>query len=150
MPRLAILLTTTLLLSFSSLSYSEIYKWVDENGRVHFSDSKDTQQPVETVTLQMNSYQHVSFESLPQNSSIVSRTVKMYSAVWCGYCKKAKQYFIAQGIPFIELDIDKNPQAKREYKALGAKGVPVILVGNKRMNGFSVKGFQRIYSSSDS
>ena len=28
---------------------------------------------------------------------------------------------------------------------LGATGVPVILVGKKRMNGFSVKGFQRIY-----
>lgn len=28
---------------------------------------------------------------------------------------------------------------------LGATGVPVILVGKMRMNGFSVKGFQRIY-----
>ncbi|MCR8922003.1 glutaredoxin family protein [Dasania sp. GY-MA-18] len=139
-----LILLLALLLTHSS--HAEIYKWTDEQGRVHFSDSKDTQQPVETVTLKINSYQHVSFESLGQANSN-SRNVIMYSAAWCGYCKKAKQYFKAQGIAFTELDIDKNPRAKREYKALGAKGVPVILVGNQRMNGFSVKGFQRIYQA---
>jgi glutaredoxin-like YruB-family protein len=71
----------------------------------------------------------------------------MYSTAWCGYCKKARKYFTSKGIAFIEYDIEKNARAKRDYDALGGKGVPVILVGKKRMNGFSPQGFDRIYKS---
>jgi hypothetical protein len=28
---------------------------------------------------------------------------------------------------------------------MGAKGVPVIFVGKKRMNGFSIAGFKHLY-----
>lgn len=69
----------------------------------------------------------------------------MYSTSWCGYCKKAKQYFKKNNITFTEYNIEKNAKAKREYKKMGATGVPVILVGKKRMNGFSQKGFEAIY-----
>ena len=64
---------------------------------------------------------------------------------WCGYCKKAKKYFQKKGIPFVEYDIEKNARAKRDYDAIGGKGVPVIVMGKKRMNGFSVAGFERFY-----
>jgi len=30
---------------------------------------------------------------------------------------------------------------------MGAKGVPVILVGKQRMNGFSAAGFKQIYNN---
>ena len=36
---------------------------------------------------------------------------------------------------------------KKRYKEMGATGVPVILVGNKRMNGFSEDGFESIYGN---
>lgn len=47
--------------------------------------------------------------------------------------------------PLTEYDIEKDAQARREYDALGARGVPVILVGKKRMNGFSAAGFEKLY-----
>ena len=70
----------------------------------------------------------------------------MYSTDWCHYCKKARQYFKKNNIAYTEYDIDKNKKAKRRYKEMGATGVPVILVGKKRMNGFNQKGFERIYN----
>ena len=69
----------------------------------------------------------------------------MYSAEWCGYCKKAKRYFNMKGISYTEYDVEKNARAKSEYEKMGATGVPVILVGKKRMNGFSEKGFEKLY-----
>ncbi len=69
----------------------------------------------------------------------------MFSASWCGYCKKAKAYFKENRIRFTEYDIEKNSKGKRLYTQMGATGVPVILVGNKRMNGFSESGFNRLY-----
>jgi len=50
-----------------------------------------------------------------------------------------------KGIRFTEYDIEKSSKGKRLYKNLGARGVPVILVGKKRMNGFSEAGFEKIY-----
>jgi hypothetical protein len=41
--------------------------------------------------------------------------------------------------------IEKSATAKRLYEQLDASSVPVIIVGKKRMNGFSEAGFQRIY-----
>ncbi len=135
-----------LLLSLlASPASAEIYKWRDASGVLHFSDSPDKARSAETVELRINSYQAISYESLTNNKA--TDKVVMYSTSWCGYCRKARKYFSAQGIAFTELDIEKNQQAKRAYDKLGGKGVPIILVGNKRMNGFSEAGFQRIYKT---
>jgi glutaredoxin len=73
------------------------------------------------------------------------KKVVMYSAEWCGVCKKAKKYFKKNHIRYTNYDIDKNKSAKARYKKMGAKGVPVLFVGKKRMNGFSVAHFKRLY-----
>lgn len=74
-----------------------------------------------------------------------SRQVVMYATSWCPYCQQARNYFREQGIPYVEYDIEKNEEARRAYKAFGGRGIPVIFVGKRRMNGFSVAGFNRIY-----
>ncbi|MCW8982835.1 MAG: hypothetical protein OQK13_02220 [Gammaproteobacteria bacterium] len=80
-----------------------------------------------------------------KTKSTANRRVVMYSTEWCGYCKKARKYFNKNSIRFADYDIEKDPVAAKEHKDMGATGVPVILVGNERMNGFSQKGFERIY-----
>lgn len=74
-----------------------------------------------------------------------SRQVVMYATSWCPYCQKARNYFREQGIQYVEYDIEKNAEARQAYKAFGGRGVPVIFVGKRRMNGFSVAGFNKIY-----
>ncbi len=69
----------------------------------------------------------------------------MYSTEWCGYGKNARNYSKKNNIAFTEYDIEKKAEAKKRYKKLGATGVPVIVIGNKRMHGFSEQGFERIY-----
>ncbi len=63
--------------------------------------------------------------------------VKMYATDWCPYCKQARDYFARNGIPYTELDIEKSEAARAEHKSIGGRGIPVILVGSERMNGFS-------------
>ncbi len=125
-----------------SAAYGEIYKWVDANGKTYFSDSKPKSDSVEAVTLKINTYTDVSFDD---GAGDVGEKVVMYSTSWCGYCKKARRYFERNNITFVEYDIERNRRAKAEYDRLGGRGVPVILVGTRRMNGFSVDGFKRIY-----
>lgn len=129
-------------LALPSVVFSEIYRWVDDNGKFHFTDKPPVSHSSEQVKLRINTYDAVTYDT---SSFDVGKRVVMYSASWCGVCKKAKRYFVENGIQFTEYDIEKSVKGKVEFKKLGAKGVPVILVGNRRMNGFSIDGFKQLY-----
>lgn len=122
---------------------AQIYTWTDESGRVHFSDVPDGAYDTEAVTVEINGYESANHAGA--GAAVSSGRVVMYATSWCPYCRKARHYFRDNGIPFTEYDIEKDARARREYDALGARGVPVILVGKKRMNGFSAEGFEKLY-----
>ncbi|MEE2828201.1 MAG: glutaredoxin family protein [Myxococcota bacterium] len=65
--------------------------------------------------------------------------ITMYSTAWCGYCRKARRWFEANGLPFVEKDVEKDSAAGREFRELtgGRGGVPVIVVGDEVLRGFS-------------
>jgi glutaredoxin len=132
-----------------------IYKWVDEGGNIYYSQHKPKDRSVEEM--QIKSYKNVVLEEVKvdiqskvnstHKKPLITRPKKiiMYSAEWCGVCKKAKKYFKSQHIAYTNYDIDKSKIAKARYKKMGAKGVPVLFVGKRRMNGFSVAGFKSVY-----
>lgn len=136
-----------LLMMTISTGASEIYRWVDDQGKVHFSDQAPEEHQSESLQLKINTYESVTYESLniPLPKSTRAKKVIMYSAVWCGVCAKAKRYFEHKGIPYTDYDIETSEQGKRGFKQLNGKGVPIILVGNQRMNGFSPSGFEKLY-----
>ncbi len=125
---------------------AEVFKWTDESGRTHYSDKVKDNQPLQAIKAEVNIYKDVPINY--EFSDTLGRSgnkVVMYSTSWCGYCKKARQYFKSKGIAFNEYDIEKNKKAKRKYDRLGGQGVPLILVGKKSMRGFTVAGFNNIY-----
>ena len=133
-----------LLISFST--YAEIYVYTDENGKKHFTDKPPKDAEVSIVEIKINSYESPNIESY--SGSLASKDkVVMYSAVWCGYCKKARNYFNENNIAFTEYDVEKSSKGKRDYKNMNGKGVPIILVGKKRLNGFSSSQFEAIYTN---
>jgi glutaredoxin len=149
-----ILLLLLGLFSLSVDTQAEIYKWVDENGQVHFGDSRPQEIESKQVTVKPNTYTSPSIEILskifetdsqPQQGS-KNKNVIMYSAAWCGICKKARNYFKKNKILFKEYDVENSAKGKRDYKKLRGTGVPIILVNNKRMNGFSENKFRSLFN----
>ena len=70
--------------------------------------------------------------------------VVMYSTAWCGVCKRARAYFERERIPFQELDVDKNTQARADYLALNPRrSVPTIKIGDEVVIGFSAVAVER-------
>ena len=131
-------------------SHAQIYKWKNADGTVHFGDKKPTNKKSENIQLKINTYKSVTIDpTILKNTkkTNTNKNVSMYSAAWCGICKKAKKYFNKNNIAYIEYDIDKDKAAKKRYKAMGATGVPVIFIGDRRMNGFSAASFERIYKN---
>lgn len=138
-----------MMLLIPSLVGGEIYKWTDSHGRVHFGDLPKKEAKAEKITVDVVSYKSVKIENVefyqaPKRTRQSDKVI-MYSTSWCGYCKKAKKYFNQNNIAFNEYDIEKNKAANQQFKKLGGRGVPLILVGNKKMSGFSEQGFERIY-----
>ncbi len=153
--RLKLLLTGLCLVSLlsTSASVADLYKWVDENGKIHYGDSPPENVTLKKITGNVSSFDSVSVEPFVYDSGLItkrkkSRQVVMYSTTWCGVCKKAKRYFRSKKIPYTEYDIEKSEKAAREFKKLRGRGVPVILVGESRMNGFSIQNFDRLYYGS--
>ncbi len=136
------------------LSAAGIHRWVDSNGKVHYSDKPPSGQSSKVVEIKrsISSYRGVKLSNndLPSShtneiASEGEKRVIMYSASWCGVCQQAKQYFRSKGIPFRSYDIETSAKGKRGYARLKGKGVPIILIGKRRMDGFSAESFQRIY-----
>lgn len=138
-----LLLLLSLLLPFG-VAGADIYKWTDESGRVHFSDAPQSADNTEIVDLgRINTYGAPSKifidKTLARPTGVQGQTarVTVYSTTWCGVCVKAKNWLKTNGIRFQEYDVENSDKGKRDYKRLKGRGVPIILVGQQRMNGFS-------------
>lgn len=62
--------------------------------------------------------------------------VVMYGTDWCAFCKKQREFFASNDIPFIELDPEKSNAAKTAYTILQGNGYPLTYVGYQRFDGY--------------
>lgn len=133
-----------LMLTVNFAQAQQIYRWVDANGRVQYSEKPPAGAQSSTVQPRVSSVGGNASAAKGGGAAqpaTAKAAVKMYATDWCGYCKQARQFFARNGIAYTELDIEKSQAAMAEYKGLGGRGVPVILVGSERMNGY---GEQRL------
>jgi glutaredoxin len=133
-----------LALAATAVQAGAIHQWRDASGQMHFGDRPPADIESTVVKVRTNVYTSPSIEALSK-ALMPATQVVMYSASWCGYCKKARNYFKSNSIAFSEYDIETSEQGQRDYQRLGASGVPVILVGAQRLNGFSAAAFESIY-----
>jgi len=157
-PGLIRLLVFCLLLTGLS-AHGETYKWTDKQGQVHFSDKAPEAVMVESIgnELRVNSYQGTDVtksqflgqrDADRQEKADRNRpSVVMYSAVWCGVCKRARQYFKAHKISFREYDVETSEKGRKDFLRMNGRGVPIIFIGKKRMNGFDSARFKNFYGA---
>lgn len=55
--------------------------------------------------------------------------VTMYSTTWCGYCSRLKAQMGREGIEFVEVDIERDPEAAAFVESVngGNQTVPTVL-----------------------
>ncbi|RPJ44079.1 MAG: glutaredoxin family protein [Betaproteobacteria bacterium] len=70
--------------------------------------------------------------------------IVMYSTRWCPYCYKAREYFKRHQFSYVEYDIETSAQNLADFRALNGQGVPLILVGSQRMQGFNPQSFEAL------
>ena len=137
------LMVITLILSSASVG-ADIHPWHDREGAAHIGDLRLLSEQPRQIALKPNVSEVPGVENLsvyPDNNP----EVILYSTARCGYCRQAREYFRSHDIAFTEYDVEKSSKGKRDYKRMGARGVPVILIGKKKLNGFSAASFERAY-----
>jgi glutaredoxin len=81
----------------------------------------------------------------PKNEGVI-----LYGTSWCGFCKKAKEYFRKKGVAFTEKDVEKDAGAAKELADKAAAGgvrvtgVPVIDVRGTLVQGFDQSRLERL------
>lgn len=70
--------------------------------------------------------------------------VKIYTSDRCIQCKQAKEYLKNKDINFIEYDISKNQEYKRELIKKGYLSVPVIVVNDQDILGFDLPRINKL------
>jgi mycoredoxin len=80
---------------------------VDRNGVVYFSPARSTPEVV------------------------------MYSDPHCGYCRQARRYFLNNDIDYVEYNIRDSSTRMQEFRRLGGRVTPLILIGDRKIQGFN-------------
>ena len=73
-----------------------------------------------------------------------SARIVLYSAEWCGACRKAKRYMTRNGIDFELRDVDEPRFAEELRRKTGARAVPVIDVNGRVLTGFSPDDYDEL------
>lgn len=73
--------------------------------------------------------------------------ITLYTIRACPQCRQAKHYLQRTGLRFQEFDVQNSSRAKKAFARLGARGVPVIIVGETRIDGFDLKRLDGLLKS---
>lgn len=143
------LLLLLAMLALPLAAAADIYRWTDAQGKVHYSDSPPPEAKARQVKIKINSIESPAVVSTLRDAPAAKPKdrVKIFTAAWCGYCKKAKAHLASRRVPFEEVDIEASERGRSEFSQIGGRGVPVILVGNQRMDGFDAQGLDAMLAA---
>lgn len=126
------------------------YTWVDERGKLQLAGrlediperQRATATPIETPVAR-------SSEIPDEGRAVRNVDVTIYTTSYCGYCRAAMAYFDKLGIDYVNHDVEQDVLARSEYLELtgGRRGVPVIVVGDSWIQGWSQPEFDRLLAA---
>ena len=119
---------------------SSVYRWVDKDGNVHFSDAPPSEEATGVTQKRMGGGQ-VDENQLPYATQVATKRnpVTLFSSGGCGeLCASARQLLASRGVPYSERNPQANPaDADALKKLIGVLEVPVLLVGATTLKGYN-------------
>ncbi len=138
-----------LLLLLAGMAQAQMYKWVDEKGITHFSDTppqsanikaeiKDYANPLADATLPYGVAQ-----------AVRANPVTLYTTGQCGACDQGRALLSARGVPFSEKTVTSG-EDQDSLRQAGSDGqVPLLLVGPTKLIGFDAGSWQNALTAAN-
>ncbi|PTD97216.1 glutaredoxin family protein [Pseudothauera lacus] len=141
-----LLLTALLTATPALLAQGTTYRWVDEQGRVHYSDQPPPQQ---VRQVEERRFVPRSADQVPAYTvSVAADTypVTLYVSETCGDpCQRAKAYLDGRGVPYTERVLRNEEDVAAYRAALGEpEEIPAITVGHLPFKGFLESSWARL------
>jgi glutaredoxin len=64
----------------------------------------------------------------------------------CPWCARVRAYLRAGGVPFRELDVERDPEGARRFAEIGAVAVPVLQVGGVTVRGYDPSAIRAAFA----
>lgn len=132
------LLFSLIMLMISISVQAQVYKWVDADGKVTYSD---TPPPKTAVKVEAKSFSSSddSNATLPFELAQAAKNmpVTLYSSVKCQACDDGRNFLKQNGIPFSEKTITTNSDLENLNKVSGGSQLPFLLIGKIKLVGYS-------------
>jgi glutaredoxin len=130
-------LALCLLLIAAGVSAQPVYRNIDKNGKISFSD----QAPAASATpvSPRTEISSESTEGLPYElRQVVQRyPVMLYTSDECAPCASARSLLITRGVPFDERQIKTDVDIAALQRLSGQTSLPVLSIGSQQLKGFS-------------
>lgn len=124
---------------------TNVYRWVDKDGKVQFSDSPPPADAKDTSQRRMGGGGGGDTQ-LPYATQLAARRnpVTLFTGTDCGDpCARGRELLARRGVPFTERDAQNNPADQEALKKLiGALDVPVLVVGESKTKGYEEDQWQ--------
>lgn len=138
------------------------YQFVDDRGRVHFVQrldavpaawrstmgyvEMDVPPPLSPLDAQAARSRQAASRASRAGRTAKASGVVLYSATWCGACRKAKKYLERKHVRYELRDVDDPANLELLLETTGRKGIPVLDVGGRIVTGFSPQSYDELLS----
>lgn len=139
-------LTAVLLCAAAFAASAQMYRWTDEKGRAHFSN---TPPPAGAKNVQKKDSTGAAAESgapaLPFSVQQAQKDfpITLYTTPGCEGCDAARKLLNGRGLPFKEVSVSEDAQIEELKAAAGANSVPTMIVGRSVQKGFEEGVYNR-------
>jgi glutaredoxin len=127
----------------AALAQTQVYRWVDKDGKVHFSDSLPPADAQGATQKTVGGGPAGPDYPYSVQQAMKKNPVVLYTAPSCGEpCDHGRQMLSSRGIPFGERDVQTNTAAQEALKKLiGGLEVPTLTVGSSTLKGYEPDGW---------
>lgn len=140
-----LLLAAALLLTVQLADASDLYRWVDKDGKAHYGDVP----PEDAEQLKFGEPETAAASGVQGDVSYEARAaaqhfpLTLYVTENCGdSCKQARDYLRKRRLPFAE-NILKTPEEFASFQnKSGTDSIPTLSIGNSWLKGFQQQQWQ--------
>jgi glutaredoxin len=130
------------------------YQWTDEGGAVRFAQSLDAvpaqwRERAGKIEVDAGSYlprsartaagkRSSSPAAIADEPRRALHDVTVYTAPWCGWCRKTLAFLDERGVDYVNKDIEKDEEYAAELQEkTGGRSIPVVEIDGSMIRGYS-------------
>jgi len=127
------------LLGAAFAASAQLYRWTDDQGRVHVTDTPPPATAKDVRKRAANAApgaQSGTDQPYAVQLAVKNYPVTLFTAPDCAPCGTARALLNQRGVPFREVSVTGEQESDQLRKAVGSLSVPSLIVGTSTQKGF--------------